>query len=87
MGPRLFTVVAVVILRVAMHAVIHGIRIGEAVGGVAAMPEGQDRGRRYKAERGEDGNGHRHAEAKPGAESPHYALSVVGRRRCDKPHR
>jgi hypothetical protein len=63
MGPRLFTVVAVVILRVAMHAVIHGIRIGEAVGGVAAMPEGQDGGRRHEAKRGEGGDHHRRAKA------------------------
>jgi hypothetical protein len=38
--------VAVVIWHAtAMHAVIHGIRIGEAVSNIVAMAEGHDRGR------------------------------------------
>src|SRR5262249_17137642 len=47
MSPRRFSVVAVVMILVtaAMHAVIHGIGIGEAVERVAAVAEGYDRWR------------------------------------------
>jgi hypothetical protein len=79
--------VAVMVLHAAaVHAVIHGIGIGEAMQGISAMAEGQDSGRRHEAKGSENGNHHRCAKAKPGTESPHYPLSVVGRRRCDKPH-
>jgi hypothetical protein len=88
MSPRLFSVVTVVILRAAaMPAVVYGIAIDEAVCGIAAMSEGQDRWRRQKAKGRENGDHHRRAEARPGAECPHYALRVVGRRRYDKPYR
>ena len=88
MSPRRFSVVTVVIMRAAaMHRMIHGIGIGEAMQGIFAMAEGQDSGRRHEAKGSENGNHHRRAKAKPGTESPHYPLSVVGRRRCDKPHR
>jgi hypothetical protein len=88
MSPRRFSGVTVVIVRsAAMHPMIHGIGIGEAMQGVAAMAKGQDSGRGHKAKGSENGHHHCRAEAKPGAEYPHYALSVVGRRRCDKPHR
>jgi hypothetical protein len=88
MSLRRFSVVTVVIMRAAaMHRMIHGIGIGEAMQGIFAMAEGQDSGRRHEAKGSENGNRHRCAKAKPGTESPHYPLSVVGRRRCDKPHR
>jgi hypothetical protein len=88
MSPGQFSVVTVVILRAtAIHAVVHGIGIDETVCGIAAMSEGQDRWWRHKAKGRENGAHHRRAKAKPSAECPHYALSVVGRRRCDKPRR
>jgi hypothetical protein len=79
MGPRLFTVVAMVTLRAAaMHAVIYGIRIGEAVGSIVAVTEGHDRWRGHEAKGGEGGDCHCHSEAKPSAECPHYETSLVG---------
>jgi hypothetical protein len=87
MSPRRFSVIAVVILgTAAMHVVIYGIGISEAVDGVAAVAEGHDRGRCHEAKRGESGDHHSRAKAEPTSESPHYALSVVGKRRYDKPH-
>jgi hypothetical protein len=69
--------VAVVICRAtAMHAVIHDIRIGEAVGSIVAMTESHDRWGRDKAKGGENGEHHRHSKAKPGTECPHYEFKL-----------
>jgi hypothetical protein len=71
--------VAVVLLGVtAMHAVIDGIGIGEAVDGVTAMAEGHDRGRCDEAKSGKNRDHHRRAEAKPGAECPHDGFEPSG---------
>ena len=83
MGPRQRPVIGAMLLRKVakrrMHAVIRGISMGKAVHGVVTMAEGHDRRRRHEAKRREGGNRHRHAEAKPGAECPQHASSLVGR--------
>jgi hypothetical protein len=61
-------VIAMMLLRVPIHTVIHGIGMGEAMYGIAAVAEGHHRGRRDKAKRGERRGRHRYAEPKPGAE-------------------
>jgi hypothetical protein len=69
MGPRQRSVIAVMLLRKpAMHAVIHSVRMGEAMHSVLAMAKGHDRRRRHEAKGGKGGDHYRHADAKPGAE-------------------
>ena len=78
MGPRLFTVVAVTTLRAAaMHAVIYGIRIGEAVGNHVAMAESHDRWRRHEAKGGPGRDQHRHAKARPRAQLLQHVESLL----------
>jgi hypothetical protein len=69
--------VAVVIWHAtAMHAVIHGIRIGEAVSNIVAMAESHDRWGRDKAKGGENGDHHRRAKATPGTQLLQHRGSV-----------
>jgi hypothetical protein len=78
-------VVTVVILP-AVHAVIHGFGIGEAVRGVAAMAEGHDRRWYHQAKRGKNRDHYRQAEAKPGAECPHAFEPSGGSRALQARH-
>jgi len=70
------TIAVIVLLTVAMHAVIHGIRIGEAVGSIVAMAESYDRWGRNKAKCSKKGDQHRRAKAKPGAQLLQHRGSV-----------
>jgi hypothetical protein len=60
-----------------MHAVIRGVGVGKAMHRILAMAEGHDRRWRHEAKRGEGGDRHRHAEAKPGAEPLQHGESLV----------
>jgi hypothetical protein len=60
----------------AMHAVIHGVGISEAMGCLAAMAESHDRRRRHEAKCGENSDHHRHPEGKSGAERFQHGSSL-----------
>ena len=87
MSPRQFSVVAVVLLCIAaMHAVIHGVGIGETMHGIAAVAERHECRRRDKAKGSENGDHHRRAEAKPGAQLlQHWGSLLPQAERC-KPY-
>jgi hypothetical protein len=67
----------VLVLGAHMPTVIHGVAMGQALHGVAAMAEGHHGGRRDKAKCGEGGKQNRHTKEKPAAEHLQHGASLV----------